>query len=96
MALDQDLSVVLRLAAGRGADPTTVIFDSRTLPSTQENGPRVGFHGVKRIRDSKFQLAIDMTGPQIALHVTPQNVNARTAVASLAEAVQEVPTIGPH
>ena len=38
--LAQDLRVVLRLASGRGAEPTAAIIDSRTLRSTPESGPR--------------------------------------------------------
>ena len=44
-ALAQDLRAVLRLAAGRGADPTTAINDSRTLRSRPESGPRAGYDG---------------------------------------------------
>ena len=47
-ALAQDLRAVLRLAAGRDADPTTAIIDSRTLRSTPESGPRAGYDGAKR------------------------------------------------
>ena len=38
--LAEDLRVILRLAAGRGAQPTAVIIDSRTLRSTPESGAR--------------------------------------------------------
>lgn len=37
-----DLRVLLREAEGRSADPTAVIFDSRTLRSSPESGARAG------------------------------------------------------
>jgi transposase len=41
-ALAQDLRALLRLAAGRGAEPTAAVIDSRTLRSTPDSGPRAG------------------------------------------------------
>ncbi len=43
-----DLRAVLRLAAGRNAEPTAAIIDSRTLRSTPESGERAGYDGGKR------------------------------------------------
>jgi len=37
-AVVNDLRALLRLAEGRQAEPTAVIFDSRTMQSTPENG----------------------------------------------------------
>ena len=88
-SLAQDLRAVLRMAAGRDADPTTAIIDSRTLRSTPESGPRAGYDGAKRKRGSKLHLAVDTLGHLLALHVTPASVDDRAAVARLAEAVQE-------
>jgi transposase len=51
----QDLRAVLRLAAGRTAEPSAVIFDRRTVPSTPESGPRAGYDGAKRRRGAKVQ-----------------------------------------
>lgn len=44
-AMVHDLREVLRLAAGRNAQPSAAIFDSRTLPSNPESGQRAGFDG---------------------------------------------------
>jgi transposase len=41
-ALAEDLRGVLRLAAGRNAQPSAVILDSRTLRSSPESGERAG------------------------------------------------------
>ncbi len=84
-----DLRVLLRLAAGRNAQPSAAIFDSRTLPSTVESGERAGYDGHKRKRGSKVHLAVDTLGHLLALYVTPANVQDRAAVAALATAVQE-------
>ncbi len=88
-ALAQDLRAALRLAAGRSAEPTTAIIDSRTLRSTPESGPRAGYDGAKRKRGSKLHMAVDTLGHLLALHVTPANVDDRAEVGRLANAVQE-------
>jgi transposase len=88
--LAQDLRAVLRLAAGRSAEPTQAIIDSRTLRSTPESGPRAGYDGGKRKRGSKLHMAVDTLGHLLALHVTPANVDDRAEVGRLAKSVQEV------
>jgi len=86
--LVQDLRRVLRLAEGRGPEPTAAILDSRTLQSTPESGGRAGYDGAKRRKGSKIHLAVDTLGQFLALHVTPANEQDRAQVAALAEAVQ--------
>jgi transposase len=49
-ALAEDLRIILRLAAGRGAQPTAAIIDSRTLRSTPESGARAGYDGCPSAR----------------------------------------------
>jgi transposase len=83
-----DLRILLRLAAGRDAEPTAAIFDARTLQSTVESGGRAGYDGYKRKRGSKVHLAVDTLGHLLALYVTPANVQERAAVADLAARVQ--------
>jgi transposase len=58
-ALAEDLRVILRLAAGRAAQPTVAIIDSRTLRSTPESGARAAYDGAKRKKGSKLHLAVD-------------------------------------
>jgi transposase len=87
--LVHDLRAVLRLAVGRKEEPSAAVFDSRTLRSTPESGRRAGWDGHKRTRGSKLHLAVDTLGHLLALHVTPADENDRTAVAELAEAVQD-------
>lgn len=53
-ALVDDLWAVLRLAAGREAEPTAAIIDSRTLRSTPESGEQAGYDGGKRKKGSKI------------------------------------------
>ena len=66
-----DLRAVLRLAAGRKADPTAAIIDSRTLRSTPESCERAGHDGGKRKKGSMIHMAVDTLGHLLALHVTP-------------------------
>jgi transposase len=84
-----DLRCLLRLAAGRNAEPTAAILDSRTLQSTVESGHRAGYDGAKRKRGSKVHLAVDTLGHLLALHVTAASEQDRAQVGALAEAVQE-------
>jgi transposase len=84
----RDLRTLLRLAAGREAEPTAAILDSRTLQSTPESGGRAGYDGYKRKRGSKVHLAVDTLGHLLALYVTPADVQDRAVVDELAAAVQ--------
>jgi len=88
-AIAHDLRVLLRLAAGRAAEPTAAIFDSRTLQSSVESGVRAGYDGYKRKRGSKLHLAVDTLGHFLALYITPANVQDRAAVDALAARVQQ-------
>jgi len=87
--LVQDLRELLRLQAGRKAQPTAAILDSRTLQSTPESGARAGYDGAKRRNGTKVHIAVDTLGHLLALHVTPANEQDRAQVAELAAQVQE-------
>jgi transposase len=88
-AIVHDLRAVLRFAEGRNPEPTAAIFDSRTIQSTPESGPRAGYDGYKRRRGSKVHMAVDTMGHLLALHVTPADEQDRAQVAILSEAVQQ-------
>ncbi len=85
-----DVRALIRLGEGRAAQPTAVIFDSRTLQSTPESGHRAGWDGAKRRKGSKVHLVVDTLGDLLALVVTPANAQDRDQVAELAAAVQDV------
>ncbi len=89
-ALVDDLRAELRLAAGRPAEPTAAIIDSRALRSTPESGERVGYDGGKRKKGSKIHMAVDTLGHLLALHVTPASAEDRGEVERLARTVQAV------
>lgn len=89
-ALVDDLRAVLRLAAGRKAEPSVVIIDSRTLRSTPESGERAGYDGGKRKKGSKIHMAVDTLGHLLALHVTPASAEDRGEIERLAHTVQAV------
>lgn len=89
-AIVSDLREVLRIAAGRKAKPTAVIFDSRTLQSSPESGERAEYDGAKRRKGSKTHIAVDTLGNLLALIVTPANEQDRAQVGELAKKVQEV------
>ena len=70
-AIVHDLRGLLRVAAGRRAEPTAAILDGRTLRSAPESGARAGFDGHKKTRGSKVHVAVDTLGNLLAVHVTP-------------------------
>lgn len=84
-----DLREILRMAQGRNAEPTAVIFDSRTLQSTPESGERAAYDGAKRRKGSKVHMAVDTLGYLLAVRVTPANEGDREQVQQLAQAVQK-------
>ena len=88
-ALAHDLRGLLRMAAGRPAEPSAAILDSRTLRSTPESGHRAGYDGAKRKKGSKLHLAVDTLGHLLALHVTPATADDHAEVGRLAAAVQK-------
>ena len=89
-AVVEDLRVVLRVAQGRGGQPTAAILDSRTLQSSPESGHRAGYDGAKRRRGSKVHIAVDTLGQLLALRVTAANEQDRAQVKELAARVQVV------
>jgi hypothetical protein len=86
----EDLRCLLREYAGRKAQPTAMILDSRTLRSTPESGARGGYDGAKRRKGSKVHAAVDTLGHLLALHVTAADEQDRAQVGVLAEAVQKI------
>jgi transposase len=88
-AMVHDLREVRRMAQGRNAEPTAVIFDSRTMQSSPESGGRAGYDGAKRRKGSKVHVAVDTLGYLLAVRVTPANNGDRKQVRQLAKAVQE-------
>jgi len=61
----------------------------RTLRSTPESGGGAAWDGRKWTRGSKLHLVVDTLGHLLALHVTPASADDRSAVSTLAEAVQD-------
>jgi transposase len=88
--LVEDLRMLLRQFAGRKAQPTAMILDSRTLQSTPESGARAGYDGAKRRKGSKVHAAVDTLGLLLALHVTPADEQDCAQVSELAGPVQQI------
>lgn len=84
-----DLRQLLRLCAGRNAQPSAVILDGRTVQSTPESGGRAGDDGYKRKKGSKIHIAVDTLGHLLALKVTSANEQERDQVSDLATQVQQ-------
>jgi transposase len=89
-AMVHDLRVLLREYAGREAQPSAIILDSRTIQSTPESGARAGYDGAKRRKGAKVHAAVDTLGHLLALHVTPADEQDRAQVEQLARTVQQI------
>jgi len=89
-AIVHDVRELLRVAAGRDAQPSASVLDSRTLQSTPESGGRAAYDGAKRRKGSKVHMAVDTLGHLLALRVTAADEQDRAQVAELAQAVQVV------
>ena len=87
-ALAHDLRAVLRVAAGREAQPTAAILDSRTLQSTPSSGARAGYDGAKRRKGSKVHAAVDTLGHVLALRVSAAQMQDRAQVGTLCADLQ--------
>lgn len=72
-AMAQDLRAVLRWFADRDAEPTAVILDGRTRPSTPASGGRGGYDGDKRRKGGQVNIAVDTLGHWLALKITAAN-----------------------
>lgn len=77
-----------RTTAGREAQPTAAIYDSRTLRSSPESGERAGYDGHKKTNGSKVHLATDTLGNPLALEVSPADEQDRAHVDELSEKTQ--------
>nr|WP_242402447.1 hypothetical protein [Komagataeibacter kakiaceti] len=78
---DADLCAVRRIASGYKAEPTAAILEKMVLRSTPESGPRAGYDGGKRKKESKRHLLV--------LHVTPASRDDRAEVGRLAVVIQD-------
>jgi transposase len=88
-SMAHDLRALLRMASDRNApDPSAIVIDSRTLQSTPESGARAKYDGYKRKKGSKIHISVDTLGHLLALHVTPADVQDRSAVGAVCEATQ--------
>ncbi|PYE55492.1 IS5 family transposase [Deinococcus yavapaiensis] len=85
-----DLRILSRVQQARGAEPTAVIIDSRTLQSTPESGARAGYDGAKKRKGTKVHIVVDTLGHLLALMTTPANEQDRAQVHELCVQVQEV------
>jgi transposase len=84
-----DLCAILRVAHGRTAQPSAVMFDRRTIPSTPESGTRAGDDRATNRRGSTRHQAVDTPGHLLGVPVTAANEPDRHQVHALTAQVQE-------
>jgi transposase len=84
-----DLRQILRIAAGREADPMAVVIESRALRSTPRRGHWGAYDGAKRKQGSEVHITVDTLGYPLALRETPADNQDRSQVRRIAKAVQK-------
>lgn len=87
---------MLRLAAGRKAEPSATIIDSRTLRSTLESGERSGYDGGKRKKGSKIHMAVDTLGYPSLARAGPATSSARALLDQLVRTPSDILRVGNH
>jgi transposase len=80
---------LLRLGAGREADPSALVIDSRTLQDTPESGHRGDYDGATRSNGSKLHAAVDTLGLLRRLRFNAASEQDRARVARLARELHE-------
>lgn len=83
------LRTVLRLSAGKQAEPTTTIIDSRALSSTSESGLRTGYDGAKRKKGSKLHMEVNTLEHLLTCTLPSQTETTGQGVGPPAEAIQQ-------
>jgi len=89
-AIVHDRRRLLRVAAGREAQPSATILDGRTRPSSSERGHRGGDEGATRQRGSTVPMAVDTLRHVLAVQVTPAAAQDRAQVAPWTAQGQDV------
>lgn len=82
--------MICRVQQKRGAEPTAVIINSRTLQSTPESGHRAGYDGAKKRKGTKVHLVVDTLEHLLTVLTSPANEQDRAQVKQLCLEVQEV------
>jgi transposase len=91
--VNEALVTAARLVAGREAEPTAGIIDSRSVKTSESGGPR-GYDAGKKIKGRKHHIVTDTQGNMLAGVVHEANIQDREGAPGLIEtAFESFPTL---
>jgi transposase len=88
-AINHDLVMRAREAAGREASPTAGAIDSQSVKTCEAGGPR-GFDAGKKIKGRKRHLVTDTEGHLLAVQVHPADVQDRDGAVGVIASIRRL------